>query len=145
MTVTELTPSTSVAPDPAPVQELPREPGLARAAFISPRAVALVWFVVMVVVLAINPASAEAIQPSLILTILGNAGAIGLYATVVAGAAKYRRTSAIGLGTGAFMLGGHFLCGFHGHLPMTGGIWITQFMLVAAATTVSGLALATRR
>lgn len=118
---------------------------LARTAFITPRALALVWFVAMTIVLAINPASAQPIQPSLLLTILGNAAAIGLYATLVVGAAKYRRTAAVGLGTGAFMLGGHFLCGFHGHLPMTGGIWITQFMLVAGATAVSGLALATRR
>ena len=145
MAATDLTPATSVGPRPASPPEQLGRPGLGRKVFITPRAVALVWLVAVMIVLAINPASAEPIQPSMLLTILGNAGAIGFYATVIAGAARYRRTSAIGLGTGAFMLGGHFLCGFHGHLPMTGGIWITQFMLVVAATTVSGLALTTRR
>lgn len=113
--------------------------------FIGPGAVSLVWFAAMAFILAINPGSAEPIQPTLVLTVIGNVAAIGFYATLGLGALRRPRAAALGLATGSFMLAGHFLCGFEGHLPMTGAIWPAQLMAIAGATVVSGLALATRR
>lgn len=116
-----------------------------RATFISPRAVGLAWLVAMIGAMAINPATTEAVQPTLVLTILSNVAAFAWLATIVTGGFNWGRTSTLGFATGGLMLTGHFICGFDGHLPMTGTIWLTQLMLVAAATAVSGLALATHR
>ena len=116
-----------------------------RATFISPRAIGLAWLVAMIGAMAINPATTEAVQPTLVLTVLSNVAAFAWLGTVVLGGFNWRRTAGLGFATGGLMLTGHFICGFDGHLPMTGGIWLTQLMLVAGATAVSGLALATRR
>lgn len=116
-----------------------------RSVFIGPRAVSLVWLVAVAVIIAINPATAEPVQPVLALTILGNMAAFAFYATVIAGLVRFRATDRVGVATGALMLAGHMVCGLDGHLPMTGAVWIGQLGLVAAATAVSGLAVVTRR
>lgn len=113
--------------------------------FIGPRAVALAWFVAVAIVIAINPATAEPVQPVLALTILGNTAALTFYATIVAGLARFRATDRLGIAVGGFMMAGHMVCGLDGHLPMTGAVWIGQLGLITAATAVSGLAVATRR
>ena len=116
-----------------------------RATFISPRAIGLAWLVAMIGAMAINPATTEAVQPTLVLTILSNVAAFAWLGTIVVGGFKWSRTATLGFATGGLMLTGHLICGFAGHLPMTGAIWLTQLMLVAGATAISGLALATRR
>ncbi len=121
------------------------QPHSGPATFISPRIVAVVWFISLSIASWINPATTEPIQATTTLTVLANVGAIAWFATLFAGAARFGRTAKIGLATGGLMLTGHLICGIDGHLPMTGSIWITQLMLIAAATAVSGLALATRR
>lgn len=113
--------------------------------FIGPRAIALTWLAAGLLASWINPATTESIQPTLLLTILTNVAAIAWLGTIIAGGFKLRTTAIAGSFTGAVMLTGHFICGIDGHLPMTGGIWLTQLMLVAGATAVSGLAWATRR
>lgn len=138
MSLTEIE-STEVDAPPS----LPAAPE--RATFITPRAVGLGWLVAMIGAMAINPATTEAVQPTPVLTILSNVAAFAWLATIVAGGFNWRRTATLGFATGGLMLTGHFICGFDGHLPMTGAIWLTQLMLVAAATAVSGLAIATRR
>lgn len=138
MSLTEIE-STSTAVSP----QTPPTPG--RATFISPRAVGLAWLVAMIGAMAINPATTEAVQPTTVLTILSNVAAFAWLGTIVTGGLNWSRTATLGFATGGLMLTGHFICGFDGHLPMTGAIWLTQLMLVAAATAVSGLALATRR
>jgi len=130
-------------PSSAPVD--PTIPHKERATFISPRTIALVWLVALSIASWINPAVAEPIQATTTLTALANVGAVAWFATLFAGAARFGRTAKIGMATGALMLTGHLICGIDGHLPMTGAIWITQLMLIAVATAVSGLAFATRR
>lgn len=132
--------SLDAAPPHAP------EPPVSRVGtFIGPRAVALAWLVAMVIVMAINPTPVDPIEPGFVLNTIGSLAVLAFYGTIVAGATRLRSTAAIGLGAGGFMLAGHFLCGFEGHLPMTGAIWPAQLMLIAGATAVSGLALVTRR
>ena len=135
--------SQSLASEPAAVPPSPAPD--TRASFISPRALALAWFVAMIVASAVNPATTDAVQPTLVLTILGNVAAFAWLATLVTGGLNWRRTPTLAFTTGGLMLTGHFICGFDGHLPMTGWIWLTQLMAVAGATALSGLALATRR
>ncbi len=116
-----------------------------RTSFISPRVVALAWFVAMLVASVVNPATTEAVQPTLVLTILGNVAAFAWLGTLVTGGLNWHRTPTLAFATGGLMLAGHLICGLDGHLPMTGWIWLTQLMAVAGATALSGLALATRR
>ncbi len=116
-----------------------------RTTFISPRAVAAAWFVALGIASWINPATTEPIQPTALLTFLANVGALLWFGTLIAGAVKLRLTAMAGAVTGGVLMTGHLICGIDGHLPMTGSIWITQLMLIAAAAAVSALALATRR
>ncbi|MGI9624184.1 MAG: hypothetical protein ACR2PK_15215 [Acidimicrobiales bacterium] len=116
-----------------------------RVFFIGPRAVALSWLVAGLIASWVNPGTTESIQPTLLLTVLSGIAAFAWLGTIVAGAFKLGPTAIVGFMTGAVMLTGHFICGVDGHLPMTGGIWIGQLMLIAGATAISGLAWATRR
>ncbi len=116
-----------------------------RATLIPPRVIAALWFVAMGVASWINPATTEPVQATATLTFLANAGAIVWLGTLVAGAVRLRHTAVLGSVTAGFMLTGHLICGIDGHLPMTGAIWMTQLMLIATASAVSALALATRR
>ena len=134
-----LTHSESEAPAVEPVVTPEAPVADVRATFISPRVIALAWFVAMLVATAVNPATTEAVQPTLVLTVLANVAAFAWLATLVVGVLNWRHTPTLALATG------HFICGFNGHLPMTGWIWLTQLMAVATATTLSALALATRR
>ena len=138
MSLTEIESTTTAVSSEAP--QVPE-----RASFISPRAVGLAWLVAMIGAMAINPATTEAVQPTTVLTILSNVAAFAWLGTILVGGFNWSRTASLGAITGGLMLTGHFICGFDGHLPMTGGIWLTQLMLVAGATAVSGLAIATRR